>query len=511
MMNKKNKIFLELKNVVKVFPGVKAVDNVSLSINSGEIVALLGENGAGKTTLVKILSGALSRNSGEIILDNVALPQRYSTLEARKYGIAMIYQELSLLSKMTVAENIFLTHEPVKIKGSPFLDYKKMYKETKKQLKRLNIDYIDVKKKIDNLPMPEKQMIEILKALVFDCRILVMDEPTTALTWEETNRFFNVIRSLKEHGVTVIYISHRLDEIFEIADRVAIMRDGKLVENKPIASISKKEIISLMTGKQLKHYERATKSKFDVNERKNVLLRVEDLTDNKMIKNVSFCVYENEVLGIGGLIGSKRTEMVRMIFGADKIGGGNIYLSEKKLYVKNPNQAIKIGIGYLSENRLEEGLNLGLTVKENIVQADTKSVSKCTFILWEKVREICENFIKKLNIKAKNDNLLITLSGGNQQKVAVSKWLHARCRLLIFDEPTKGLDVAAKQEIYNLVKSFATKGKAAIVVSSEVNELVDVSDRVIVMSKGQLTSELLASEITQNNLLHAITKGRNIG
>lgn len=509
MFNKENNIFLELKNITKIFPGVKAVDDVSLTIRSGEVMALLGENGAGKSTLVKILSGALIRNSGEIIIDNVVLPKQYNTLEARKYGIAMIYQELSLLSELTVAENIFLAHEPIKWKVPPVVDYESMYEESRKQLSKLKADYIDVKKKIKRLSMPEKQMIEIVKALVIDCRIIIMDEPTTSLTWEETNRFFNIIHSLKEHGVTVIYISHRLDEIFQIADRAAIMRDGKLVGNTLIKSTTKKEIISLMIGKQLKYHERVIKNKID-NVKQKVLVQVKNLTDNKLIRNISFCVYENEVLGIGGLIGSKRTELARMIFGADKLGGGDIFFSGEKIVVKSPIQAIKFGIGYLSENRLEEGLNLGLTIQENIIQANMRSISKMLFIIWKKVREICENYIKKIKIKGKYDDLLINLSGGNQQKVAVSKWLHAKCRFLIFDEPTRGLDVAAKQEIYNLIKNFAKKGRAAIVISSEVNELVEVSDRVIVMSKGQISSELHTSEITQNNLLYYITKKRNI-
>jgi len=508
-LNKEKNIFLELKNITKVFPGVKAVDDVSLTINSGEVIALLGENGAGKSTLVKILCGALTRNSGEIIINNVVLPRQYNVLEARKYGIAMIYQELSLLSELTVAENIYLAHEPIKIKVPPVVDYKRMYEESRKQLKKLKADYIDVKKKIKKLPMPEKQMIEIVKALVIDCSIIIMDEPTTSLTWEETNRLFNIIRSLKEHGVTVIYISHRLDEIFQIADRAVIIRDGKLVGNMLIKSATKKEIISLMTGRQLKHHERVIKNKI-YNVKRKVLLQVKNVTDNKLIRNVSFCVYENEVLGIGGLIGSKRTELARMIFGVDKLGGGDIFFSGRKIVVKSPIQAIKYGIGYLSENRLEEGLNLGLTIQENIIQANMRSINKMLFIIWKKVREICENYIKKIKIKGKYDDLLITLSGGNQQKVAISKWLHAKCHLLIFDEPTRGLDVAAKAQIYDLIKNFAKNGRAAIVISSEVNELVDLSDRVIVMSKGKISSELQPGEITQNYLLDCITKERNI-
>lgn len=508
MLSTKNNPLLELKNINKSFPGVKALNNVSLSIDAGEVMALLGENGAGKSTLMKVLSGALNRDSGDISIGGMFLPKQYGPLDARKHGVAIIYQELSLLSELTVAENIFLTHEQLKMKAMKYIDYKKMKEDAKRQLQKLKADYINVNYKVGTLPLPEKQMVEIAKALAVDCKVIIMDEPTTSLTWEETDRLFDVIRSLKQHGVTVIYISHRMDEIFMIADSATVMRDGEIVGKLEIKNTTKKEIISLMTGKELKHRDKVGTDPIDYTDRK-ILFQIKNATDNKFIRDVSLCVYENEVLGIGGLIGSKRTELARMLFGADKLKGGEMSVSGKMISVKSPTQAIKKGIGYLSENRKEEGLNLGLTLKENIIQTDMNTVSSNAFIKWSKVTHLFEKYRERLRIKGAADHLVMSLSGGNQQKVAIAKWLHAGCRLLIFDEPTRGIDVAAKAEIYELIRNFACEGRAAIVISSEVNELVDVCDRVIIMTKGQITCELQSNEITQDNILQRITtKGR---
>lgn len=471
-------------------------------------MALLGENGAGKSTLVKILSGALNRDNGDIFIGGELLPKQYGPLEARNHGVAIIYQELSLLSELTVAENIYLTHEPLKFKPAKLIDYKQMKEEAKKQLCKLKAEHIKENEKVGRLPLPEQQMVEIAKALAVDCKVIIMDEPTTSLTWEETKRLFDVIRSLKQHGVTVVYISHRMDEIFMIADTATVMRDGKIVGKVEIKDTTKEEIISLMTGKELKHRDKGSEDRKDYEDRK-ILFQIKNATDDKFITDASLCVYENEVLGIGGLIGSRRTELARMIFGADRLKGGEIEVSGKKISINSPAQAIKNGIGYLSENRKEEGLNLGLSLKENIIQTDMNAVSSKTIIKWNDVTNLFERYKEKLRIKGNSDNLVMSLSGGNQQKVAIAKWLHAGCRILIFDEPTRGIDVAAKAEIYELIRKFARDGKAAIVISSEVNELVDVCDRVIIMSKGQITCELHSDEIIQDNILKRITtKGR---
>jgi len=498
---------LEFKNIKKEFPGVKALDDVSMDFDKGEVVALLGENGAGKSTLMKVLSGAYIRDSGEVILDGKTLPMQYSTLEARGFGVAIIYQELSLMEEMTVMENVYITHEPMKIKLGRVIDYKKMKEDTRDQLKKLNADYIDPLKKIKELALPEKQMVEIAKALAVDCKVLVMDEPTTSLTWEEAARLFDVIKTLKEQGITIIYISHRMDEIFQICDRAIVMRDGRHVGELEIADSTQDDLIHMMSGRlvdmELSHKERKKKSG-------SPILELENITDGGFIEDLNLQLYEGEVLGIGGLVGSKRTELARMISGADKLAGGTVKIKGKTCTVKDTRYAINNKIGYLSENRKEDGLSLGISIEENTVHCDMNAVSKLSFINWKKVRSISEFYIKMLKTKGTSPTKVVNLSGGNQQKVAIAKWLHAGCDILIFDEPTRGIDVAAKAEIHQLIRDFAKEeGRAAIVISSEVNELVAVSDRVIVMSKGHITGELEGDEIVQSNVLkYVTTKGR---
>lgn len=494
---------LELKNISKAFPGVKALDDVSLTIYSGEAVALLGENGAGKSTLMKILSGAYQRDDGEIIINSTPIIKHYSPSEAKDKGIAIIYQELSLMSELSVAENIYLTREPKLVKGTTLIDYKKMHQQAREQLAKLNASYIDVKSKVGTLPLPERQMVEIAKALSINCSVIIMDEPTTSLTWEETRRLFDVINSLKKQGVAVIYISHRLEEIFVICDRATIMRDGKVVGDLQIANTNKTEIISLMTGKILKHRERH-ESDINVSTLKP-LLEVRGMTDKKMLQDVSFTVHEGEVLGIGGLIGAQRTELMRLISGVDRAQAGAVKIAGKKINLSSPVTATQDKIGYLSENRKEEGLNLGLSVSENIILSNFKAISPNGFVSKKRVNSLGEKYVGELRVKGKPGTVVGNLSGGNQQKVAIAKWLFAGCRILIFDEPTRGIDVAAKAEIYDMIRHYARQGNAAIVVSSEVNELVDVSDRILVMSRGEFVAEINGADINQDKVLHAIT------
>lgn len=498
---------LEFKNIIKEFPGVKALDDVSMDFYKGEVVALMGENGAGKSTLMKILSGAYTRDSGEIILDGKELPKQYSTLEARSFGVAIIYQELSLLSEMNVMENVYVTHEP-RTFGN-MINFKKMYEDTKEQLKKLNAEHISPKERVGSLSLPEKQMVEIAKALAVECKVLIMDEPTTSLTHEESEQLFKIIEALKKQGITVIYISHRLDEIFQICDRAIVMRDGQLVGAANIKTSTPDDVIELMSGKILRQNMAGIRQRID-KENRVPLLELEHISDGGFVEDLNLTVYEGEVLGIGGLVGSKRTELARMVCGVDPMKSGVIKVSGVVKKITNTGQAIDAGLGYLSENRKEDGLSLGLRIEENTVHCDMKAVSRHGFMNWKKVREISDNYIKMLKTKGTSATAVVNLSGGNQQKVAIAKWLHAGCNLLIFDEPTRGIDVAAKAEIHQLIRNFAAEeGKAAIVISSEVNELVSVSDRIIVMSKGHVTGELEAEEIEQNNVLkHITTKGR---
>ena len=498
---------IEFKNIRKEFHGVKALDNVSLDFYKGEVIALMGANGAGKSTLMKILSGAYSRDSGEIILNGRKLPKSYTTLEARNFGIAIIYQELSLLSEMSVMENVFVSHEPKKVGN--IIDFNKMYEDTKKQLGRLKASHINPNEKVKNLSLPEKQMVEIAKALAVDCEVLIMDEPTTSLTHEEAEQLFEIIKTLKVQGITVIYISHRMDEIFRICDRAIVMRDGKLIGATMIQDSSSDHLIEMMNGKTVDFNFQNGKKKRD-KRMSTPLLELEHISDGGFIKDLNLTVYEGEVLGIGGLVGSKRTELARMVCGIDPLVKGTVKVKGEEKRIVNPKQAINVGIGYLSENRKEDGLSLGLKIEENTIHCDMKSVSKRGILDWKKVRILSDDYIKKLKTKGSSTTKVVNLSGGNQQKVAIAKWLHAGCDLLIFDEPTRGIDVAAKAEIHQLIRDFAKeKGKAAIVISSEVNELVAVSDRVIIMSKGCITGELEAEELQENQVLKFITtKGR---
>jgi len=502
-----NDMLLTINKVSKQYPGVKALQDVSFTLMRGEVMALLGENGAGKSTLVKILSGAIHRDSGDIVLDGKPLPARFNPLEARSLGVAIIYQELSLLPQLSVAENIFLTREPAY--GKLWINYRKMTERAIEQLKKLKANYIDVTKKVEKLPLPEQQMVEIAKALATDCKVIIMDEPTTSLTWEEADRLFDVIENLKLQNITVIYISHRMEEIFRIAQSAAILRDGTLVGKVSVQESSSSEIIEMMTGKLLTYNERPSDiEKIDYSDKTNVILSVHDAGDNKSIQNISFNLHRKEVLGFAGLVGAKRTELARMIFGADKLEKGEVIKNRKKCTIASPFQAILNGIGYLSENRKEEGLNLGMSLKENIVLSDMKKVSRFSFVSNKKVKNIFLQYKDSIRIKGNADAKVSTLSGGNQQKIAIAKWLHSGCDVLIFDEPTRGIDVATKAEIYKLIREFAKKYGAAIVISSDAAELVQVCDRVLILSRGELVDEIPCEAISRESIIKGIVGGK---
>ncbi|MCD8351642.1 MAG: sugar ABC transporter ATP-binding protein [Planctomycetaceae bacterium] len=493
---------LAIRHVNKQYPGVKALDDVTLEMNAGEVMALLGENGAGKSTLVKVLSGAISRDSGEVLLGGRALPMDNTPLTARAFGIAIIYQELSLLPQLDVAENIFLTHEPTSF-GS-LIDYKKMHELARAQLDKLEASYIDTHAKVETLSLPERQLVEIAKALAIDCRVIIMDEPTTSLTWEETDHLFEMVRRLKSQNVAVVYISHRMDEVFQISDTVAVMRDGRLIDKVMTKDTDSVKVVEMMTGKLLEHKDRRPEDCTVIYDDAHVVMEVKDATDGKKIKDASFKVYAHEVLGFAGLVGAQRTELARAIFGADRLVHGEVTVSGRRIFNRTPTDSIRNHIGYLSENRKEEGLNLGMTLEENVVLIDMSKVSRRGYLSRSKITEIFENYRASTRIKGTGKQLVSSLSGGNQQKVAISKWLHSGCSLLIFDEPTRGIDVAAKAEIYAIIRKFAEEQVAAIVISSDVRELADVCDRVLVMSRGEIVHEIMPEGISQENILHSI-------
>lgn len=398
-----------------------------------------------------------------------------------------------------------MSNEPKKIGN--VIDFKKMEKDTVRQLEKLNASHINPNVKVRELSLPDRQMVEIAKALAVNCKVLIMDEPTTSLTHEEAEQLFEIIETLRKQDVTIIYISHRLDEIFSICNRAIVMRDGAITGEVEINKSTPDELIEMMSGKVLT--KKLGKNRLKDIESLIPILELENISDGGFIENFNLKVYEGEVLGIGGLVGSKRTELARMICGIDPMKAGTIKINGNIKRINNTKQSIEAGIGYLSENRKDEGLSLGLSVEENTIHCDMKQISKNGIINWNKVRSISDNYIKVLKTKGKSNTKVVNLSGGNQQKVAIAKWLHSGCNILVFDEPTRGIDVNAKAEIHSLIREFVKeKNRAAIVISSDVNELVTVSDRIVTMSKGQIT-KIIDEDIEQKNVLKYITtKGR---
>lgn len=488
-----NNVILKLENITKKFPGVIALNNISLEIDTGEVHILLGENGAGKSTLVKILSGAYSKDVGEIYLHDEKVEIK-NPRQSQEFGIGVIYQELNLIPHLSVAENIFLGREFIHSLG--FIDDKKLCVEAGKILTELNVD-INPSALVSTLGTAQQQMVEIARVLSLDSKILIMDEPTSSLTKNEIKQLFATIEKLKQKGVAIIYISHRLEEIFEIGDRVTVLRDGNYVNTKLIRETNQEELIKMMVNRDLKdHYP---KRKATVGKE---LLRVENLSTEDLLKDISFKLNSGEVLGVYGLLGSGRTELARAIFGADTFENGEIYLNEIPTKINSPGRAIKEGIGFLTEDRKTQGLILDLCVKENISITSLDELTNFGVINNKKELELSNNFISNLKIKTTGSNQNVRfLSGGNQQKVVFAKWLSSGANIFIFDEPTRGIDVGAKQEIYELMNQLTEKGCGIIMISSELPEILGMSDRIMVMYNGEITAELDNENLSQEVLL----------
>lgn len=487
------KTVLKLEHICKEFPGVVALDNFNLEVRSGEVHVLLGENGAGKSTLIKIISGAVSKTAGTVLIDGCPT-EIQNPKHSLDLGIATIYQELNLVPELTVAENIFLGREYMTKWG--FIDTGRMFRDAREILSGLGVD-IHTERKITDLGIAQQQMVEISKAISMDCRLLILDEPTSALTNQEIQQLFMTIRRLKQNGVGIIYISHRIDEIFEIGDRVTVLRDGKLVGTHDIASVDSEILIQLMVDRKLK--DQFPKQKTVKGEES---LRVESLSRKGVLKEIYFSLHKGEILGICGLMGSGRTELARAIFGADPIDSGDIFLNGTKVEIKSPRKAIELGIGYLSEDRKLQGLILKLSVAKNISLPNLDAVSSSGMISAQSERQLSEHYLKELQIKATGpDQLVQLLSGGNQQKVVISKWLACHSDILIFDEPTRGIDVAAKVEIYLLMNQLVARGASIIMISSELPEILGMSDRILVMRQGQIRGEFMPENTTQEKLL----------
>lgn len=492
---------LRMEGIDKSFPGVKVLEGVTFELKKGEVHSLLGENGAGKSTLMKILTGVYTKDQGRILLRGKEV-EISSPLQAQQMGISMIHQELNLIPNLTVAENIFIGREK-NFGRYGWVNTKRMNQAAKAVLERLGLDY-DPTQIVGQLSVGEQQMVEIAKALSFDAEILVMDEPTAALTDREIERLFQLVNDLREQGVGIVYISHRMEELFQICDRVTVMRDGHYIGTREMNETTMDELVKMMVGRELT--DRFPKQSSVQDE---VILEVKHLSSGDDYQDISFSLRKGEVLGIAGLMGAGRTEVVRGIFGADKRDQGDIYVSGEKIKIQSPDQAIQNGIALVTEDRKDQGLVLGLSVRENIALANLKKISRNGLIKHSEEKAIVEEQIDRLKIKTPDGNQLVkSLSGGNQQKVVLAKWLETHPKVLILDEPTRGIDVGAKVEIYQLMNELTKQGIGILMISSELPELLGMSDRILVMREGRITGEFTREEAKQEDIMACATGGR---
>lgn len=488
---------IELKNITMEFPGVKALDNVSFGLREGEIHALCGENGAGKSTLIKILTGVNIPTSGQFLFEGKPI-ENSSPANSMSLGIYAIYQEFNLLQHMTVAENIFFGQE---IKKNGVLCKREMVKKCRELTNEIGVD-IDPNSTVNKLSVAHQQIVEIARILNRNIRVLIMDEPTAPLTENEINILFKAIKKLKDKGVSIIYISHRLEEIFELADRITVIRDGQYIQTSDTADTTNEQLISLMVGRTLGSQYPEKSGKIG-----NKVLSVKNLT-NRKVKHVSFDLYKGEILGIAGMVGSGRTEMVRALYGADPISEGKIEMNGKEIRISSPREAIRNGIGLIPEDRKNQGLYLQQSIRDNVSCCNLKAVSGKIIMDRKKEADLCTKLCKKMAVKMPSImQKAVYLSGGNQQKVILAKWLATDCSILIFDEPTRGIDVGAKKEIYELMRQLTNEGKSIIMISSEMPELIGMSDRVLVMRDSELTGEIVElPKMTQENILKMAIK-----
>ncbi len=494
-----NEYILEFQGICKAFSGVKALDDISFKINKAEIHALMGENGAGKSTLMKILSGAYTKDAGEILFNGEVVQIR-NTVDSEKMGIAIIYQELNLIPDLSVAENIFLGRYP---KKSGFLDWKTMNKNAAAILEMMDVQ-IDTRAAVSSLSVAQQQMVEIAKAISLNSNVLIMDEPTSTLTDGETRKLFQVISNLKRRGITMVYISHRMEEIFEICDSFTVMRDGAYITTGKISDVTVEDLIEYMVGRSLSQVFPQKKNKPG-----DIVLEAEHISNGAEVKDVSFTLRKGEILGFAGLVGAGRTETLKAIFGADKKAKGKIKINGKNMMIRSPRDAIRCGIGFVPEDRKREGLITELSVLDNIVMAKPENAMIKGFFSLKKAKGICGEYIKSLLIKTPSEKQYAKfLSGGNQQKVVLAKWLNCAPDIIVLDEPTRGIDINAKMEIYNIVVRLAEEGKSIILVSSEMPEIIGLCDRVNVMCEGKVTGVLEKEELTQQKIMLLAAGGK---
>jgi len=487
-------------NISKRFSGVTVLDNVDFSLKKGEVHVLIGENGAGKSTLMKILAGVYQKNEGDIYLQNDTGELKAIEIEnpstALKLGISMVFQEFNLMDNMNIAENIYIGYEPVK---GGILDRKTMYQNTKRQLKRVNLKNVSPQTIVGSLTVAQKQCVEIAKCLSHDAKIIILDEPTSSLSETEIGALFKLIRELKQSGVSIVYISHRMEEIFEIGDRITVFRDGKLIDTVNIADTDENKLVNMIVGREFN----ADDQNKGYHHEKEVMLEGENISVGTFGAKLNFKVYKGEIVGIFGLVGAGRTELARILFGIDPIGEGTLYKEGQRIKVNSPSDAIKNKIGLVPEDRKLLGLITKLNVRDNLTLTKLRDLP---WILASRQKEtnLTEEYIKRLAIVTHGQSQLVErLSGGNQQKIAIAKWLAMNLDVLILDEPTRGVDVGAKAEIYNVIRQLAKKGISIIMISSDLPEILRVSDRVLVMHDGEIKLEALAKALDQESIMHA--------
>ena len=494
---------ISITHLTKSFPGVKALNDCQFELAPGEVHALMGENGAGKSTLMKVLAGVYTKDAGEIQLDGKAV-EIPTPRAAQALGIGIIHQELNLMNHLSAAQNIFIGREPMGRFGL-FVDQQKMVDDTQTIFDRLHLQ-LDPRVEVGELTVAKQQMVEIAKALSFDSRVLIMDEPTAALNNAEIDDLFRIIRQLKSQGVGIVYISHKMDELKVISDRVTVMRDGEYIGTVPTATTSMDTIIGMMVGRALEVHQPVAYAHTDDSD--TVMLEVKGLNQGRSIKNVSFNVRKGEILGFAGLMGAGRTEVARAIFGADARDAGEIRIKGQAVNIQTPSDAVKFGIGYLSEDRKRYGLATGMDVQSNILLANLKNFVSLGF--WLKrgdIETVAQKYVTQLGIKTPSIfQRAGLLSGGNQQKIVIAKWLLRDCEVLFFDEPTRGIDVGAKSEIYKLLHALAEQGRAIVMISSELPEVLRMSHRIVVMCEGRITGELSAAEASQEKIMQLATQ-----
>ncbi|WP_418119466.1 sugar ABC transporter ATP-binding protein [Variovorax sp. 350MFTsu5.1] len=490
-----------IRDLSKSFAGVRALDRAQFELLPGEVHALMGENGAGKSTLMKVLAGVYRKDSGEVLLDGRPVDIE-SPRAAQALGIGIIHQELNLMNHLSAAQNIFIGREP-RGRFGLFIDEEAMCGEAQRIFERMNLK-LDPRTPVGELTVARQQMVEIAKALSFDSRVLIMDEPTAALNNEEVADLFRIIGRLRSRGVAIVYISHKMDELKRIADRVTVMRDGQYIATVPMATTPMDALIAMMVGRQLAEagHEMPDTSGNEV------VLEARGICRGAMVRDASFVLRRGEILGFAGLMGAGRTELARAVFGADRIDAGEVLVQGRKVSIRSPEDAVAHGIGYLSEDRKHFGLATGMDVETNIALASMKRFLSAGFLIDQAAVESAgERYVRRLGIKTPSVRQQVRLlSGGNQQKIVIAKWLLRDCNVLFFDEPTRGIDVGAKAEIYRLLNELAAQGKAIVIISSELPEVLRMSHRVLVMCEGRITGELVAREASQERIMQLATR-----